>query len=148
MSAQPTAQELFGSSLFVTDPAPGGSGPYGPYRYNPIYFATPQTAAIVAHMLGGVVEDSYAITPYGPFKQNQPNLMVRMPILAADTEAAARGEGDNQGRAIDPRGRLINAGLIANLFTTGQMLVNIERAISEEVGFEWHYRPVPSLFAS
>lgn len=141
--SDPTQAQLFGSSPFVVDPAPGGVGPWGAYAYNKIYFATLATAQTVAKMLGGVVEEAYAITPFGPFKQNQPNLMVRMPILAKDTEAAANGQGDDQGRPIDPKGRLINAGIVADLFGHGYMQINIDKMIMEEVGFEWHYQPSP-----
>jgi hypothetical protein len=136
----PTMTELFGDSPFVTDPAPGGTGPYGSYAYNKMFFATAATAEKVRQMLGGVaIEQVYAITPFGPFKQNQKNNMVRMPILQADTDAAAAGNGDNQGRPVDPLGRLINPGLIADIFNHGYMLVNIEKMISDEVGFDWHY---------
>ena len=43
----PTSLELFGPNPWVTNPAPGGTGPYGPYLYNPNYFATPATARLV-----------------------------------------------------------------------------------------------------
>jgi hypothetical protein len=141
----PTISELFGDNPFVTDPAPGGTGPWGSYKYNPIYFATQHTADVVAKMLGGVVEEAMAITPFGPFKQNQPNLMVRMPILVADTEAASSGHEDNRGYPPEVNGRLLNAGLIANIFGNGNMLASVESLISAEVGFEWHYAPTPPV---
>ena len=84
----PTAQSLFGANPWMT--GTGGTGPNGSYSYNPYYFATPATAAKVAQMLGGTVVAMNAITPFGPFQQNQQNLMVQM-----------------------PDGRLINAGLVA-----------------------------------
>ena len=152
----PTMQELFGASPFVTSPKPGGSGPYGAYLYNPSFFATPETAEKVRVLLGGTaVEQVYAMTASGSFTANMPNLMVRMPVLEADTEAAAKGEADNNGQPVDPngqpvdpKGRLINAGVIANVFSHGYTSIAIvEKAISEEVGFDWHYvqpAPVPA----
>src|ERR1039458_157168 len=73
----PTAQSLFGASPWIANP--GGTGPGVSYSYNPIYFATPQTAARVAQMLGGTVVATDALTPNGPFVQNQPNQMVQLP---------------------------------------------------------------------
>ena len=142
----PTIEELFGTSPFVTSPRPGGTGPYGAYGYNPSFFATPETAEKVRVLLGGAaVEAVDAMTPAGSFQQNTPNNMVRMPILAADTEAAAKGEADNNGMPIDPKGRLINAGIIANVFSHGYAsIANVEDPISAAVGFAWHYvQPTP-----
>lgn len=93
MSASPSAQQLFGNAPWVTDPAPGGNGPAGPYLYNNTSFATRETAAVVLQIviLGCalkpedaakciVLEDPDAMTGGpGPFKQNQPNLMIQMP---------------------------------------------------------------------
>ncbi len=104
----PTAQSLFGDNPWCT--GAGGNGPNGSYSYNPYYFATPQTAAKVAQMLGGQVVAVDAITPYGPFKQNQPNQMVQM-----------------------PDGRLINAGLIAGLYDHGYSQVTVDQMIAGEV---------------
>jgi hypothetical protein len=80
------------------------------YSYNRIYFATPATAAKVAQMMGGKVVETYAITPYGPFQQNQPNQMVQL-----------------------PDGRLINAGLVADYFSHGWPQSLIDRAIAADV---------------
>jgi hypothetical protein len=97
----PTAQSLFGDSPWLTNP--GGTGPSGSYSYNPIYFATPQTAAVVAKMLGGTVVASNAATPYGGFTQSDPNQMVQL-----------------------PNGTVVNAGLIADMYNHGytQQMVN------------------------
>jgi hypothetical protein len=104
----PTAQSLFGDNPWITDA--GGTGPYGSYNYNQYYFATPDTAAKVAQMLGGKVVTADAITPFGPFTQNQPNQMVQM-----------------------PDGRLINAGLIAGLYDHGFSQRTVDQAIAAEV---------------
>ena len=104
----PTVQSLFGDNPWCTDA--GGTGPQGAYCYNPVYFATPATAAKVAQMLGGKVVAMDSITPFGPFKQNQPNLMVQM-----------------------PDGKLINAGLIAGLYSHGYSKQTVDRLISQEV---------------
>ena len=103
----PTAESLFGPNPWVTNA--GGTGPNGSYSYNPRYFATPETAAKVAQMLGGTVVQLDAITPSGPFKQNQPNLMVKM-----------------------PDGRLVNAGLIAGLYTCGFSQQTVDAMIATE----------------
>lgn len=143
MSQAPTAQQLFGDNPFITDPAPGGTGPGGSWKYNPRYFATPATAALVAQMLGGTVEEFSAILTGGSLKQNMLNEMVRMPVLKADTTAAATGGQDNRGYSVDPKGRAIYPGDIIALFN-GQSLEEIERLISFEVGFDWHYKPAPA----
>jgi len=104
----PTTESLFGPSPWVTNA--GGTGPYGDYGYNKIYFATPATAAKVAQMLGGTVVASNDITPFGPFQQNQPNLMVKM-----------------------PDGKLINAGLVAGFYDHGYTQQAVDRMIAAEV---------------
>jgi hypothetical protein len=104
----PTAQSLFGDNPWCTDA--GGTGPQGAYGFNPVFFATPATAAKVAQMLGGKVVATDSITPFGPFKQNQPNLMVQM-----------------------PNGKLINAGLIAGLYSHGYSQQTVDQLISQEV---------------
>jgi hypothetical protein len=104
----PTAQSLFGANPWSTNA--GGTGPNGSYSYNPYYFATPQTAAKVAQMLGGTVVAMDAITPFGPFQQNQPNQMVQM-----------------------PDGKLINAGLIAGLYDHGFTQQAVDRMIAGEL---------------
>jgi len=104
----PTAQSLFGSSPWESDA--GGSGPMGSYNYNQYYFATPATAAKVAQMLGGTVVQMNAITPNGPFKQNEPNQMIQM-----------------------PDGRMINAGLVASFYDHGYTQQMVDKMIAAEV---------------
>ena len=104
----PTAQSLFGANPWSTEA--GGRGPAGSYSYNPYYFATPATAAKVAQMLGGKVVAMDAITPIGPFQQNEPNLMIQM-----------------------PDGRLINAGLVAGFYDHGFTQQTVDKMIAAEV---------------
>ena len=104
----PTTESLFGANPWCTDA--GGTGPSCSYSYNPMYFATPATAAKVAQMLGGKVVAMNAITPFGPFQQNQPNLMVQM-----------------------PDGKLINAGLVAGFYSHGYPQQMVDQMISSEV---------------
>ena len=110
----PTAQSLFGANPWSGDA--GGTGPNGSYGYNHYYFATPQTAAKVAQMLGGKVVTMDAITPFGPFKQNQPNQMVQM-----------------------PDGRLINAGLVAGYYDHGYTQHMVDKMIAAEVSGDLMY---------
>jgi hypothetical protein len=106
----PTAQSLFGANPWST--SAGGTGFNGvSYSYNKYYFATPATAAKVAQMLGGKVVAMDAITPFGPFQQNQPNQMVQM-----------------------PDGRLINAGLVAEFYDHGFTQPMVDKLIAAEVG--------------
>jgi hypothetical protein len=104
----PTAQSLFGNNPWIA--SPGGTGPGGGYNYNPSYFATPQTAAKVAQMLGGTVVAQNALTPGGPFVQNQPNQMVQL-----------------------PNGRMVNAGLIADMYNHGYTQQTVDQMVSAEV---------------
>jgi hypothetical protein len=104
----PTTESLFGANPWRTDA--GGKGPSCSYSYNPMYFATPATAAKVAQMLGGKVVAMNAITPFGPFIQNQPNLMVQM-----------------------PDGKLINAGLVAGFYSHGYTQQTVDQMISSEI---------------
>ena len=105
----PTAESVFGPNPWIANP--GGMAYNGAsYSYNPVYFATPATAAKVAQMLGGTVVERNAITPYGPFTQNQPNEMVKM-----------------------PNGKLVNAGLVASLYTHGYSQEYLNVLIANEV---------------
>jgi hypothetical protein len=104
----PTAQSLFGDNPWSA--SAGGTGPNGSYNYNQYYFATPETAAKVAQMLGGKVVAADALTPSGPFAQNQPNQMVQM-----------------------PDGRLINAGLVAGFYDHGYTQQTVDKMIAAEV---------------
>jgi hypothetical protein len=94
--ADDPAGALFGANPWLTDPT--GSGPGPVTHYNPIYFATAQTAQTVAQMVGGTVTSTQVFTsaPGSPFQQNEPNLMVQL-----------------------PNGGLINPGLIADIYTHG-----------------------------
>ncbi len=102
----PTLESVFGTEN-CWEAAPTGSGPNGVYSYNPIYFATQQTAQVVAQMLGGTVVQANAIADGGGFQQQQPNYMVQM-----------------------PDGRQFNAGLVASLYDHGysQGFINQEIA--------------------
>jgi hypothetical protein len=113
-SMAPTAQSLFGANPWST--GAGGTGPNGSYSYNPVYFATPATAAKVAQMLGGKVVEVDDITPFGPFKQNQPNQMVQM-----------------------PDGRLINAGLVAGFYDRGYTQQMVDKMVAAEVSGDLLY---------
>jgi hypothetical protein len=103
----PSAQSLFGPNPWIGNP--GGTGPNGGYGYNKYYFATPETAAKVAQMLGGKVVTANALAPSGPFTQNQPNQMVQM-----------------------PDGRLVNAGIIASYYDHGWPQQMVDRLVQSE----------------
>ncbi len=107
----PTAQSVFGANPWLANPtgtAPDGSS----YNYNPLYFATPDTAAQVAQMLGGTVVASDQLAPAGtPFVQQQPNQMVEL-----------------------ANGTLINPGLVASFYTHGYPQSYIDRLLVNEVG--------------
>jgi hypothetical protein len=105
------AGPLFGANPWVTDPT--GSGPGGGVtNYNPIYFATPQTAQTVAQMVGGTVVSTQVFTPSpgSPFQQDQPNLMVQL-----------------------PNGGLINPGLVADIYTHGWNQTFVNQQVANEV---------------
>jgi hypothetical protein len=105
----PTAESVFGANPWIANP--GGTAPNGvKYGYNPLYFATPATAAKVAQMVGGKVVAINAITGDGGFVQNQPNQMVQL-----------------------PNGGMLNAGLIASFYDHGYPQSYIDRLISNEV---------------
>jgi hypothetical protein len=108
--ARPSAEALFGPNPWMTAPsyqAPNGAS----YSYNPMFFATPETAAKVASILGGTVEAHNEITPNGgPFMQSQPNLMVRL-----------------------PGGGLLNAGIVATYYTHGYPQSYIDTLIAKAV---------------
>jgi len=106
----PTAQSVFGSNPWVTNPT--GTNPDGStYGYNPIYFATQQTAQAVAQMVGGqVVPENAICSAPGPFVQNQPNLMVQL-----------------------PNGGMINPGLVASFYTHGYPQSMVDQMVANEV---------------
>jgi hypothetical protein len=92
----PTIESTFGANAFCANPtqtAPDGQA----LAFNPIWFATPQTAAKVAQLLGGAVVEKNDMTgDNGVFSQSQVNEMVKL-----------------------PNGRLVNAGLIASYYGHG-----------------------------
>ena len=93
--ACPTAQSVFGPNPWMTNPT--GTNPDGStFGYNPLYFATPATAAKVAQIMGGTVVASDQLADAGGFAQQQPNEMVQL-----------------------PNGTLVNAGLMATFYTYG-----------------------------
>jgi hypothetical protein len=100
----------FGANPWLTDPT--GSGPGPATNYNPIYFATAQTAQTVAQMTGGTVvsEDVFTSAPGSPFQQDQPNLMVQL-----------------------PNGGLINPGLVADIYTHGWNQAFENQQVANEV---------------
>lgn len=105
----PTVQSVFGPNAW--EQSPGGTGPNGmAWQFNPTYFATPETAAKVASMVGGTVVESSAILGPGPLVQNQPNEMVQL----AD-------------------GKLINPGLVATFFSHGYPQSYVDRLLQNEV---------------
>jgi len=105
----PTAESLFGSNPWMSNP--GGVAPNGvTYNYNKYYFATAETADKVAQMVGGTVVKTNALTPYGPFLQNQPNYMVQL-----------------------PNGRQIYAGLFAEFFDHGYTQDFVNKLIASEI---------------
>lgn len=106
------AQSPFGANPYQSNP--GYGGPAGQGGYNPMWFANPQTAALVSQMFPGAkVVQQNAITnaPGSPIQQNQPNQMVLL-----------------------PNGQLINPGFIASLYGHGWDQNTIMQKISEEAG--------------
>jgi hypothetical protein len=101
---------MFGPNPWITNPGGVASQTGVTYNYNHYYFATPATAQKVAQMVGGKVVVTNAITPFGPFQQNQPNQMVEL-----------------------PSGRLINAGLFASFYDNGYSQQFIDRLVSSEI---------------
>jgi hypothetical protein len=106
----PTAESVFGPNPWMTDPT--GTGPNGAtFGYNSSYFASPDTAAKVAQMVGGTVIQSNQFTGNGgAFTQQQPNLMVQL-----------------------PNGHLINPGLVASFYTHGYPQSYIDQMVTNEI---------------
>lgn len=105
------AGPLFGANPWMADPT--GDGPNGYVtHYNPIYFATPQTAQTVAQMLGGTVTQSVQMVqgPGSPFGQDEYNLMVQL-----------------------PNGGTVNPGLIADIYTHGWPQSFVDQQVANEV---------------
>jgi hypothetical protein len=107
----PTAESVFGPNVFLANPTeslPGG----GQMPLNPLWFATPATAAKIAQMLGGTVVESNDFTSAAsPVQQQQPNELVQM-----------------------PDGQRFNAGWIASLYNHGFTQSYIDQTIAEMVG--------------
>ncbi len=104
------AKSLFGDQPWLQSPT--GHGPNGfTWGFNPIYFATRQTAETVAKMVGGTVVEKSAIlsAPGSPFIQDQPNEMIAL-----------------------PNGREIYAGLVADFYNHGYSQDWINRLLKSE----------------
>ena len=105
----PSAQDLFGAHPWLENPT--GFGPNGiTWSYNPAYFATRQTAETVANMVGGTVVEQKQICPTGPLQQSQPNEMVQL-----------------------ANGKMINAGLFADMFTHGYPQYYVDKMVQQEI---------------
>jgi hypothetical protein len=108
-SPSPTAESVFGASPWLSNPS--GTGPTGSYGYNPFYFASPDTAAKVAQMVGGTVVQSNQFTGNGGvFTQSQPNQMVQL-----------------------ANGKMVNPGLIASFYTHGYPQSYVDQLVANEV---------------
>jgi hypothetical protein len=108
-SSIPTAQSVFGSQPWLA--APTGNNPDGTqFGYNPLYFATHQTAEQIAAMVGGQVVEQKVLAPNGPIQQNTPNEMIKL-----------------------SNGTVVNAGLIASFYTHGYPQSYIDRMIQDEI---------------
>jgi hypothetical protein len=104
----PTAESAFGPEPWIANPT--GVAPNGTtYSYNPHYFATRETAAKIAQLIGGKVVEANMMTA-AMFQQSQPNFMVQL-----------------------EDGRLINPGLVASFFTHGYPQSYIDQMIAAEV---------------
>ena len=108
-SSAPTAQSVFGGQPWLTSPT--GTNPDGThFSYNPLYFATPQTAEQIAAMVGGQVVEQNAIAPNGSIYQNTPNEMIKL-----------------------PNGTIVNAGLIAGFYDHGYPQSFVDQMIKNEI---------------
>ena len=108
-SSAPTAQSVFGSQPWLA--APTGTNPDGTqFSYNPIYFATPQTAEQIAATVGGQVVEENAIAPNGSIYQNTPNEMIEL-----------------------SNGTVVNAGLIADFYDHGYPQSFVDQMIQNEI---------------
>ena len=108
-SSAPTAQSVFGSQPWLTTPT--GNNPDGTqFGYNPIYFATPQTAQQIAAMVGGQVVEQDAIAANGAMRQQVPNEMIQL-----------------------ANGNVVNAGLIADFYDHGYPQSYIDMLIQNEI---------------
>ncbi|HJT88776.1 MAG TPA: hypothetical protein VJ732_12990 [Bryobacteraceae bacterium] len=106
--AIPTLQSVFGDQPY--EDGATVTGPAGFFNYNPIYFATPQTAAKIAGLVGGSVVQTDAMTANGPYAQNAPNEMIQF-----------------------AGGRTVNAGLIADFYNHGYPQSYIDSLLEREI---------------
>ncbi|MBI1848925.1 MAG: hypothetical protein HYR85_01135, partial [Planctomycetes bacterium] len=105
----PTAQSVFGEHVWLDSPS--GAGPNNSHwSYNPIYFATPETAQRIAAMVGGTVVEANSLAPNGPMKQLVPNQMIQL-----------------------PDGHLVNAGLIADFYNHGYPQYYVDFLVKSEI---------------
>jgi hypothetical protein len=115
LSPNPTAEEVFGPTPWIENPTYTDPNGQKSGSYSPTYFATPETGALVAKMLGGqlIEEDSITggSTSGSGFQQDQPNEVVLM-----------------------PDGTKVNAGIIAFIFTHGFPQSYINTLIANETG--------------
>lgn len=97
-----------GDDAFVAQPT--GKMPDGrSYGFNPVYFASDETAQKIADLVGGIVVKRADLVDTGGFAQDQLNNMIQM-----------------------PNGKLINAGLLASVFTHGYSEYYCEQFIARE----------------
>jgi len=105
----PTPQSVFGPNVWIDNPS--GTAPNGvQYSYNPIYFATRETANKIAAMVGGTVFATNALAPNGGFQQSSPNWMVRL-----------------------PGGQVVNPGLIADFYNHGYPQHYVDYLVEREI---------------
>ena len=105
-----TCMDIFGTDDPWLDPTV--TGPKGTQPLGAEYYAKPQTAAIVASIIGGVVttDDPFADVAGDPFRASNPMEFVQL-----------------------SSGPMLNAGLIAGFFTHGYHQSQLEGMIESEV---------------
>ncbi len=105
----PSPQSVFGEHVWMNSPS--GTDPNNQrYSYNPVYFATRETADKVASMIGGTVIAQNAMAAAGGFQQAAPNWMVKM-----------------------PNGTVLNPGLIASFYNHGYPQSYVDYLVKCEV---------------
>jgi len=107
----PTLESVFGPNPFMANP--GFIGPDGKtYGYNPVYFATRETAEKLAQMYGGTVVERNYMAPNGGFQQTQVNEMIQF-----------------------PNGNVVNAGLLASYFNLGLTKAQIDQTVATDMNY-------------
>lgn len=107
----PTAESVFGPNPWARNPQGKELQTGQTYPRNPYYFATPVAAQKAADMLGGkVVESVGGVTPFGPFVESTPMLMIEL-----------------------PNGRKINAGLFMSNWDHGYEQNWIDRLVESDL---------------